>query len=135
MSKLRSLSRRSILAGGSLVLTAILGLAAGPLQESGLVLKDRDHKDLGTALRTLFDAKEGKDADKARKSLNDLLVKLGKAQGKKGVEPLQAALALSLDLGRAYFLSEEHKTSGIKLGDIGEGSITVDGGEKEEKVT
>src|SRR4029079_11135263 len=96
-SQITKLSRLAGVSALFLSLAALAPTADGP------VLKDRDQKELGTAIRALIDAKEGKPAEKAKKTLVDLLTKYGKGLNKKNVDPMQAALSLTADLGRAFY--------------------------------
>ncbi|MBI5431946.1 MAG: hypothetical protein HZA52_03840 [Planctomycetes bacterium] len=128
---LRQLQRSALTA--AFVLCAAVAAFAG----DELVLKDKDHKDIGTAIGNLIEA-EGKDSKalaKARTALNDLIVKIGKAT-KKANDPAgatQAVLALTNDLGKAIYHVETRKMSGIRPGELAAGAI--DDGDDADKLT
>lgn len=120
--------QRACLTSALALCTALAALAAA--SGEGLVLKDKDHKDLGGALRNLVEAesKDAKAVAKARTSVNDLFVKIGKAT-KKANDPIgatQATLALTQDLGQALYHYEERKMSGIRPGEIAGGTLETE---------
>jgi hypothetical protein len=113
--------------------TAILLLGAPLLARAGdeIVLKEQNHKEIGTALRNLIEAeaKDAKAGAKARATLNDVFAKTGKA-AKKLADPAaatQAVLAMTADLGKAIYFFDERKMSGIKPGETTAAVIDVEG--------
>lgn len=128
-TQLRRLQRLASIAVFAFALAVRAFAAAG----DEVVLKDKDHKDIGTALRNLIEA-EAKDAKaqaKARTAVSDLFVKLGKAT-KKATDPIvatQATLSLTADLGKALYQVDERKSSGIKPGELAGGTIETDAAE------
>jgi hypothetical protein len=115
---------------------AVLGLATfafASVAGDEPVLKEADQRNLGSLIRSFLDAKDTKASEKARAALSDALTRLGKNL-KKG-DPMQAALSLTSDLGKAFYYHEDHKMSGVHPGEIAIGSFDVAVHEKNEKVT
>ncbi|MCE9594979.1 MAG: hypothetical protein K8S98_12390 [Planctomycetes bacterium] len=113
--------------------TALFLLGAPLAARAGdeLVLKEANHKEIGTALRNLVEAeaKDAKAGAKARAAIVDVFAKTGKA-AKKLADPAaatQAVLAMTADLGKAIYFFDERKMAGIKPGEIAAGVIDVEG--------
>ncbi len=109
-------------------------LAVATTAGDELVLKEADHKSIGTALREVRDGKDAAKTEKAKKNLVDTFTRIGKAQKKP--DAMQAALALTNDIGHALAFLDEHKLpGGIKIGGISNGNFEVPSGAKSDKIT
>lgn len=94
-------------------LTSLAGAASWTGLVPQTVLKDKDHKSLGRRFADYFEAtREEKGVHEALEKVQKDLEKFGKKYADDGVEPLQAALALSADLGQAlWFATDYTKTA------------------------
>lgn len=83
----------------ALLSTLLAATAAAAPQE----LQARDHKELAKHIEEYLDPKtEPEEQLEVKQELTEALEKIGKRLVEKGEDPLQAALALTADLGRAY---------------------------------
>ncbi len=79
-------------------------------------LKERDHEKIGKLIAGYFDARrEESGISDAQEDLAKELEKLGKKHAKDGEQPLQGALTLSADLGRALYFATDYSKTARKL--------------------
>jgi hypothetical protein len=97
----------------SLRTLVLIGLAALCASAAAVVLpqelQEKDHRDLGRLIKNYTTAP--KDQDKAKDALVKALETIGKKRAPKDPDPLNAALALTADLGKAAFFSGDYKTA------------------------
>lgn len=92
----------------ALALVALCGSLFAAPQE----LSEREHKDLGKWFEKYLDPKaDAEDLEKVRESLVKSLEKIGKKRAGKDGDPVQAALALSLDLGQGAQFANSYKNA------------------------
>ena len=100
--------------------------AAAPPAAAAQTLKEADQEKIGRLFAKYIEARgEEKGINEAQEAIQKELEKLGKRQ--EGNSPLQAALALSADLGRAYYYSVDYVKSSrqVKAGAIETREIEV----------
>jgi len=106
------MSKSALALGIVLLGSSTLALAAGPTTLAPqTVLKEKDHKKIGREIADYFEAvQEEEGIHDALEDVQEELEKVGKKQDKD--DPLQAALSLSADLGRAlWYATDYNKTS------------------------
>lgn len=93
-------------------LCAFLALAATAVPATAQELTERDHKAIGKELGEYLDNLDStKDQEKAREGLVKALTKIGKKRAGKDGDPVQAALALTQDLGLAVYHATDLKNA------------------------
>lgn len=97
----------------SLAVPLALALAAAPPASPQEVLKPKDQQKIGRRIADYLEAfDKEKGITEAQEGLQKELEKIGK---KHGDDPLQAALALSADLGKALYYSTDYNASARKV--------------------